>query len=212
MITVQDLSFQGKIPATRDGIFQQINDFSYSFEFGKSYLLDDGKGYSGWALSWIVGGALRQTRGEIFLDEQIYPQSQRQQQSWLIRHHDIKRFGLFSMSVKAQIEAGLRHANPYHLSLEELKDLFRLTSRITRPVAQLSAEAWSASCAIGLAHGKRVFCFPSLKHWRPGLIDEYRHLWFEDHIRHLTARNCLVLIPAPVTDHSHAVVDEIVRL
>lgn len=217
MIKIQNMSFQGIIDASlnygRSSLYQEIHNFSHSFEFGKSYLIHDSVSHAGWALSWILGGAEQPQTGDILMNGEVYTQPLRRHHSWLIRHDEIKRLGFFRMSIKDQIQRGLRRSNPDHLSLEKLKQMFRLTpQRLTRDINRISSEAWRASCAIGLAHGKRVFCFPHLGHIRPTLIDEYRHLWFEEHIHHLRNFGCLILIPATVTDNSIAIGDEIVNL
>lgn len=190
----------------------KLNGVSCEFEFGKSYLLD---GVGAWALSWIIAGALRPSSGDIYLDGERVGQPGLRKISWLVRYDEIKRFGLFHQSVRSQIRAGIR--NPNHASAlpdeREIMQRFQLTSeRYNRPLSQLSNEAWRASCAIGLAAGKKIICWPDIDYLRPRFIDEYRSLWLEDVLSYLKSFNVMIVMPAKMTPGAEGLFDKMIEI
>jgi hypothetical protein len=186
-------------------------EFSYEFSFGRSYLLDCAEAGGGWALSWIIGGLLEPTRGTIYRNQFIFSSQERRRTTWCVRHSEIKRFGLFrNWSVRSQIRYGLRtNPNPFLKTEAAIMQAFKLTlGRYGRPLRQFSHEGWRASCAIGLANGRSIFCFPYLDY----LIPEYFDLWLKDMVDLLRDSGALVLIPAQRTAISERLCDEVVQL
>jgi len=92
---------------------------------------------------------------------------------------------------------------------EEIKQHFHLTNeRYGRFLRQFSHEGWSASCAIGFAHGKRIFCFPTLE---MALVDVSRRRFI--HLaQFLKSQNALVLFPQLPYVNMDGIVDEIVHV
>lgn len=113
--------------------------------------------------------------------------------------------------MSSQIRHGLRTCHNQYLQSEaEIIERFKLTSeRYHRPMRQLSHEAWRASCAIGLAQGKKIFCFPYMDH---KMIDEYHDLWLKEMIDLLRDSGALVLIPSVATQSSKKLCDEIISV
>lgn len=187
----------------------KLNGVSCELEFGKSYLLD---GEDLWALSWIIGGALRPASGDIYLDGERVGQQNLRRISWLVRYDEIKRFGVFHQSVRSQIRAGIRNRNPFSAlpDEQEIMQSFYLTpERYNRSLSQLSNEAWRASCAIGLANQKNIICFPLM---RSGFIDEYRSLWLEDILNYLKSFNVVIVIPAKMSAGAVGLFDKVIKL
>jgi hypothetical protein len=210
MLQFEVISFQGtvdKLPGD-----ESLSEFTYTFKFGKSYLLNGLPGSGAAAISWLAGGAITPDSGTMYLNDVLIQPAQLRDISWLVRRDTVKQFGLFTRSVKSQIQRGLQKY-PSSYSVQDIKEHFKLTEdRYTRKLRQLSHEAWSASCAIGFAHAKKIFCFPHIDHYRPGLIREYRTLWLENNIQFLTDNGALVLCPAPLSEDARLLFDKIIHL
>lgn len=209
-IQVNNLEFHGPINKRFKIPDEHLVSFSYEFTYGKSYLLSGEAGQGGFALSWILGGLLDPQQGSIYQNGVPYSAQQRKEDGWCVHYSEVKRFGLLKQSVKAQVRHGLRTtANPYLKSEAEVIERFRLTpERYDRPMGHLSGEAWSASCAIGFVHGKRIFCFP----WSIYRIEEYTDLWLKKQFDLLTSTGSLVIIPFRETEPARRLCDEVVRL
>jgi ABC-type Na+ transport system ATPase subunit NatA len=212
-LTVSKVSFHGIVNrGALDLVTERLDSFSYEFSFRKSYLLACDVGEGGWALSRIIGGLLEPNDGVIKRNDVLYPAHQRRKDVWCVRHSEIKRFGLFrNRSLKSQIQHGLRTVSDQYLKSEaEIINRFYLTpERYNRLLRQFSSEGWSASCAIGIANGKKIFCFP---HLRQGFIEEYYSLWLKEMIDLLRDSGALVLIPATLTPRADKLCDEVVLL
>jgi hypothetical protein len=182
--------------------------FSYNFIFGKSYLLHS-KPYRGAeALSWIISGRVAQASGNILLNGKSYLPERRRQDSWFVHYDEIKRWGWLRQSVGTQIRFALKNnANPILETEAEIIEHFRLTpERLPRKLTQYSHEAWRASCAIGFALGRKIFCFPYLHY----LSRDFKDLWLKDMLDLLTAHGALVLVPAFYDWETIGLCDEVV--
>jgi ABC-type Na+ transport system ATPase subunit NatA len=212
-LTVSEITFHSIVNrGALDLVTERLDSFSYDFSFGKSYLLDCDIGEGGWALSRIIGGLLEPNSGVIKRNGVLYLTRQRRKDVWCVRDSEIKRFGLFrNRSLKSQIQHGLRTvSNQYLKSEAEIISRFYLTpERYNRLLRQFSNEGWRASCAVGMAHGKKIFCFP---HLRQGFIGEYYLLWLKEMIDLLRDSDALILIPARLTPHADKLCDEVVLL
>jgi hypothetical protein len=211
-LTLKNVSCRGLIP--RWLIRSVLVDFSYEFKFGRSYLLDSPVARGAWALSWIIAGLLNEDSGIIEKDGEPFDLKARRQISWVVREDEIKRFGRFHMTIKSQVQHGFsRHQTVLGKSHENvIKQFFLSPSRYIRPMRQLSNEGWSASCAIGFVNSKSIFCFPHMDYARRGFINEYRELWFEDHLNFLKSTGALILLPAHLTPESEGLCDEVISL
>src|SRR5206468_947690 len=119
---------------------------------------------------------LNPNTGTIMRDGNLYNCDDRKQEVWCVHLSEIKRFGIWkNLTVRSQILHGLRIDNHQYLRSEkEVKERFRLTpERYNRPFSHISGEAWRASCAIGVAHGKKIFCFPRMQYLRPDFYEEF---------------------------------------
>ncbi len=212
VLNVADARFEGIInPKAAHTIFEKLRDFSYTFIYGKSYLLDSGLGEGAWALSWIIGGELEQDYGSITRHGLAYEIKERKEDAWCVRQSIIKvsKFPFREPTVGEQIRYGLKVAQGQYLQTEEeIIDRFHLTpERYNRPLSQLSHEAWRASCAIGLANGKNLFCFPYID---PELIEKFYGLWLKEMLDLLKETGALVLFSARAKKATEGLCDEVV--
>ncbi len=213
-LRVQDVRFEGVInPRAAHLVSEKLRTISYVFTFGKSYLLDSGLGEGGWALSWIIGGVFNPEFGEITRNDLNYSQEERKRDAWCVRHSIIKvqRFSFREPTVGEQIQYGLRTIhNQFLTSEQEIMKRFRLTpERYIRPLRQLSHEAWRASCAIGLANGKNIFCFPYID---PEFIEDYYGIWLKEMLDLLKDSGALILFPARAKKSTEGLCDEVVSV
>ena len=205
-----DVSFSGTFHRELKGY---LTNFTHEFSFGKAYLLEGSENYKSWILSWLISGKLVPDSGSILLDGVPAKQAIIRDQSWIIRHDEIKKWGHFAQSIRSQVRAGLHSKTGNTISEEEIIKSFKLTlPRYNRKMSQLSSEGWKASSAIGYAHDKRIFCFPDMDYSRPNFFEEYRELWFEDILRFLIVNKKLVIIPSSFSRAVDGLFDEIVKL
>ncbi len=195
-------------------IHDWISQFSHDFFYGKSYLLDAELGKGAWALSWIIGGLLNPVHGEILKDGTPFNQNERLKEAWFVRKSEFIGFRAGRRSVKAYVQQGLKKARkPYLQSEQEIIERFYLTpERYGRSVRQLSHEGWRASCAIGIAQEKKIFCFPYIEYVRPYLVEEYYDSWLKPVVDLLRDSGALVLIPAIATPLTEKLCDEVVHI
>jgi hypothetical protein len=212
-LSTYDVEFIDIVSVRKYAMFLvNIKNFSYDFTFGKAYHLVSEDYNDIWGLSWLIGGKIKEQQGHFELDRVKINSVKRKQISWLIRGEEIKKFGLFRQTVKNQVRQGLKQGKS-KVSEEVLFDKFLITpERYVRPMRQLSSEAWRASCAIGVAHGRQIFCFPPLEYCRKGFIAEYGDLWFKEMVKFLKSLDCLVLLPLPPRIDSSDFCDDIVYI
>lgn len=214
-LTVKNISFRGVVvPKALELTVETLPDFSHDFSFGKSYLLAGKRGQGGWALSWIIGGLLEPDSGEILRNNMPYDLKDRRKDVWCVRYSEIKRFGIFrNMSLKAQIQHGLRNGRSQYLKSEqEIIDSFELSEgRYNRRLRQFSYEGWRASCAAGLANGKQIFCFPYI-HNDTRFYEESYASHLKETVALLKTSGALVLVPADLIEYTQTLCDEIVNM
>ena len=211
-LSIHALEYTGKLP--RYGHAKaHLKPVSYVFEFGKSYLLNGSIGEGAVALNLIIGGVLKPSRGNILLDDVTVDQTDLRQLSWYVRQDEIRRWGLFPMTVREQLIHGIRKYRGSCLNtVDQIAAQFQLTSpRMERRLTQLSHESYRASSAIAVANGYRIVCYPHAD-TRPGLIDEYYDLWLKSNITALKACDILVLFPANAHNKALTLCDEIVEI
>jgi hypothetical protein len=213
LLKLERITFEALNLFIRDS-FGSVHEFSGEFSFGKSYLLDANLNKGAWALSRIIGGALTPDRGEITKDGISYGQKVRHQEAWFVRESEYSGFRAGSKTVKTHLQHGLKNnPAPFLPSEQTFIEQFMLTpERYDRAIRQLSHEGWRASCAIGLAHGRKIFCFPSIEYVRPYLIEDYFDLWLKAIVDLLSDSGALVLIPAIATGLAANLCDEIVSI
>jgi ABC-type multidrug transport system ATPase subunit len=212
-LSVHNLSFRGYCYPKYKTAFETLTNFTYQFSFGKSYFLASEIGHGGWALSWIISGLLEPDEGLILLDSLPFTRQQRRKISWCVRRDQIKRFGLFqNMNLQEQIRHGLRTTPDTYLKSEaEIIERFHLSEgRYKRLLRQFSNEGWRASCAVGLAHGKKLFCFPYVDY--PRVIEEHYPFLLKDVIDLLRDSGALVLIPGKWRPAGEELCDEVVEI
>ncbi len=209
-----NIEYQGALPSI-DLDFENLKRFSCEFAFGKSYLLDAEMGHGAWALSWIVAGLMEPNAGTLLRNGVPYSTEKRRKESWCVRRDEIKRFGLLgNQTVRWQIRHGLRMSSrPDFRTETDYIERFLLTlERYNRGFRSLSNEAWRASCAVGLANGKRIFCFPHMSYLRPDFDEEWHQNFFKKIIDLLRDTGALVLIPTRVASTTQYLCDEVISL
>jgi len=109
------------------------------------------------------------------------------------------------MTIREQLESSLSS----RYSVDELMDLFELApSRMDRTIKFISNERWNASTAIGLANGKRIFCFPWLEDSVKIIIRERLRLCSEI----IENNKCMMIIPVQSASIVEDFVDEIIYI
>lgn len=192
-------------------VWEELYDFSYEFEFGKAYLLRGSSGDGAWALSWILGGLVACGSGKICSDDKLVTPSDLRAHSWIVRSDEIKRFGFMRQSVQTQIQQGLKkNGELLGISENQIIQEFDLTpERYDRLVTQLSHEAWRASPAIGLVHGKRIMCFPQMSPIRHTYASYIR---LKEIFEFLKSFGVMIIFPYDGTDYLEGTFDEIIDL
>jgi hypothetical protein len=189
-----------------------VNFPNFTFAFGKSYLLDGWPWHGGHTLSWIIGGAFNEFKGKLLKNNLPYTIKERKKDAWRIRNSSIPRRHFFfrEPTVQAQILYGLKTAiEPYFKTEKEFIERFHLSiERYQRPLRTFSGEGWRASAAIGLAIGRKIFCYPYV---RPDITNMYSPL-FKETFEVLTDSGALVLFPTTAVGlfHPEGLCDEIV--
>lgn len=214
VLSVVDLCFNGdrlyQTGRTRVKI-ASLTGFSYSFIFGKSFLLDSGAFGWGETLNWVISGQAIEDSGKVHRNGLYFRERERKKDVWFVRGSSIKPGWIVfrEPTIQEQVRYGLRTCkNQICTSEQEVMDVFRLTPiRYQRPIRTLSAEAWRASCAIGFVNGRRIFCFP---HMDESAVLLYYDLWLKDMIGFLKNSGSLVLIPTAVNDVTRNLCDDIV--
>ncbi|MEL6526094.1 MAG: hypothetical protein AAFQ07_10340 [Chloroflexota bacterium] len=176
-----------------------VNDFTYTFEYGKSYMLFGLPQNASWTIAWIIGGLLDADSGMISKDGKPFIIEQRRKESWFVIEDEIKQFGFLQKSVRWQVRQGINSTSEVVLDDLLIRQHFMLTpERYNRPLRQMSSEKWRASMAIGFAHGKQIFCFPHLKlvDEKYDLLEEYGDLWLHRTIKFLCNKGAIILIPS----------------
>lgn len=216
ILSIKGIEFHGAIGTKRiEDFVDELNPFSYEFSFGKSYLLDADMEHGGWALSWIIGCRLKPNRGEILLNGIPYDFEVRKKDVWCVHWSEIKRFGfLGNQTVRSQVAHGLKTlSNPFLKSEKEVIEKFGLTlERYNRPFRQISNEAWRASCAVGIANSKKIFCFPNMEFLRPDFYEKFYLEKLKELLDLVKASDALVLVPAKATKGAENLCDEIVPI
>lgn len=211
LIRLSNISFDGLVKINkRKQILTKFDNITNDFASGKAYQLTSPHDSNNWALSWLIGGVISQRHGNITINGELYQQSQRRHDSWLVRFDEKKKFGFFSQSVKSQIRQGIQRHDANALSEQDLVNHFRLTPQLTnRYLRQLSSEGWRASCAVGVAYNKRIFCFPPLQ---SEFVETYKDSWFTDMIEFLKSLNTLVLLPTSPSTNMDGICDEVLSV
>lgn len=215
-LSVKNIAFEGFMGDSGwQHVYEKLDSFSYEFTYGKSFLLDSDVGHGGWALSWIIGCLINPSIGTIMRDSSLYDFNDRKREVWCVHQSEIKRFGILgNLTVRSQIIHGLRTDNNQYLRSEkEIKERFHLTpERYNRPFSHISGELWRASCAIGVAHGRKIFCFPHMQYLRPDFNEEVYQIQFKELVDLLTEIGAMVLLPAKSSSSTKGLTDFVISI
>ncbi|MWC31233.1 hypothetical protein [Paenibacillus sp. MMS18-CY102] len=151
---------------------EQLRLFSHVFTQGKTYAIVGEQGRGGGALSYLLSGKVQTKSGNILINNKINEAHVFQPIGWYVGEDGKSSFASrLGMKKQKTIREQLENAPPGNYSTEQLITLFGLSaSRLEREINYISNERWNASTAIGLAYGKRIFCFPWLEDDMKGII------------------------------------------
>jgi energy-coupling factor transporter ATP-binding protein EcfA2 len=219
-LVIDQLEFDGMVSQSLRKVHEVLRPFSFEFLFGKIYLIDTDVGGGGWGLTSVIAGAAAQKSGEIYLNGDRLSQRERVRHVWRVARSQVRRFGIFGrQSTRWQISHGLRvrvvnEGNFSKLrSLDDYMQAFHLTlARLERPFTYRSDETWRASCAIGLANGYKIFCFPNMQFMRPDFDEEYYTSFFKQYVTVLRDEGSIILLPIRVNDANRYIGDEVVQV
>lgn len=212
-LKVIDISYFGSLKYWNKPIsVEDLKDFTASFTFGRSYLLNGQPTDGGWAISWIMAGNLKPLYGTILLNGQPTIYKHLNQLSWSVGFSKIKLRYQRETSVVEQLQYGIKRGLSIpHWKREDYIRQFRLDEpTLGKRLSRVSGDMLHTSCAVGLANGKRIFCFPYIKTWQPNLLDTYIGAGFKHIIEVLTSFGCLVIMPMLVKPRFRSLCDEIV--
>lgn len=185
-----------------------LKHFSFTFTSSHVYAIVSESGSGGWALSYLLSGKSKAYTGKIFKDGNLIRYHWLQENGWYVGEGLPQKRILRpwkELTICQQLESGVTSA----FSVSELMEAFELTpDRMDREMKYSSNERWNASCAIGIAHGKLIFCFPWLE-------DSVKNI-IRMRLRHcseiLKQNNCIVIIPVESDSIVKDFVDEIIYI
>jgi len=192
-------------------------DFSYTFKPG-AYALVGQIDHGGWAVSYALAPI---DKKDIYIhkseDEDrlmFYVDNQEVSLDYLrtLSHHlgfyTLKKSAAYNKSAKKQLAKAIKSGTSQY-TLNELKEMFGLTEeRFKRPLHMTGNEAWRITAAVGLAAGKKIFCFPWLtnNYLKPltYAIEKMAEIIRQD--------NGILLLPVENADLVKGFVDDIIDL
>ncbi|GIO86407.1 hypothetical protein J25TS5_33390 [Paenibacillus faecis] len=187
---------------------ENISHFSYEFMPGKIYAIVSQPGGGGWALSYLLSAKVSNYTGRIFINQEMAHSKDLLSYGWYIGE-GVRAKNNFGLVRKLTVREQLISCELSAFTIEKLVDLFELSpSRLDRELKYISNERWNASAAIGLAHGKQIYCFPWMDDmWKEVIKVRLRHC-----SEVLKQNNCLVIIPTPSLQIVKDFVDEVIYL
>ena len=199
-IVLENFSVGGKCDIFHHGVLNDcLQKSNYTFNAGNLYGIIGEFGNGGAALSCGITGKTDYYEGSIYIDGNEIYFDELKNISWYIGD-DLKKKRNFlkrEMTVKEQIIYGLNHYNRC-CDFEIIKQQFNLsTERIDRCIEYVSGERWKASCAIGYANGKEIFCFPLMNTNDYNLFGEQ----FKSILNVLLDSMCVVIMPTTKEDN-----------
>lgn len=155
-----------------DAHWDQLTHFNYRLSSSKVYGVVSKPGAGAWVLSYLLAGQVKQDSGYIFANNgSLLTQAQLKQSSCYVGDiiYRRNRFGIkYYPTVRQLLEEDPKMNEEAVQSVVEELELS--SSRLDRPLHQVSNERWNATVAIGLAQGKSIFCFPYLDNdWKERL-------------------------------------------
>ncbi|WP_337099313.1 hypothetical protein [Paenibacillus sp. YIM B09110] len=193
-----------------DAHWDRLTDFNYHFSSSKVYGVVSKPGNGAWALSYLLAGRVKQDSGYVFANKgSMLIQAQLKQSSCYVGDiiYRRNRFGMkYYPTVRQLLEEDPKMKEEAIRSVVEELELS--TSRMDRPLHQISNERWNATVAIGLAQGKSIFCFPYLNNdWK-----EQLSVRLETCGKVLRRNQSIMIIPSDSDSFISDVMDEMIVL
>lgn len=215
-IDVKQLSYFGAIRGRHRILsVEPLYDFNARFLFGRSYVLNSYPTDGGCAVSWLISGHHKPHQGQILFNQRKVKRAFLKQLSWRISASVITRLGR-EASLETQLRNGIdRGYSVPQWTFEEYQQQFALDPRtLSQKLTHISGNHIHCSCAVGLANGRRIFCFPYFTTWRMNMIDDYKYrvVPLEALIKLLTSLNCLVILSMLMQPRFAGLCDEVIDM
>lgn len=183
------------------------NNFTFQFLGGKSYGIICECGAGGWGLSYALSGKGDIIEGQLLINRNQVNKQFLMKYGWYVGDDFVGKgaFGRIKrFSIRQQITNGLKQSKT-DLTMEQICSMLELSdSRLDRDILSISNERWNASVAIGLAHNRKLFCFPWLN---TGWVNTlFVRLQTIAHV--LKEQGAILIIPTAKTDVISKIVDE----
>jgi hypothetical protein len=211
-IDVNSIHYSGNLRRDNGNIPPaKIIDFNASFLRGQSYLLHSEDWQNSLALSMIISGSIKPQSGSITLNSQECDELARSAEFWRVREDTVPNWKSHfkEITIIDQIRQGFRNnENPLKMGINDILSHFNMTKeRYKRPMSTLSHEAWIASCVIGVASGRSIFCFPYID---SDIIKVYSR--FRGLPNLIIKLGLTVFLPTDVNEISNNLCDHIIRI
>ncbi|MWC29494.1 hypothetical protein [Paenibacillus sp. MMS18-CY102] len=157
----------------------------------------------------MLSGRTMNYKGEIMMNDQLIKTEMLREMGWYIGEGVEERRSFFGKAKGKTITEQLQvNQNKQYIS-KQLIEIFALSpSRLDREMKYISNERWNASAAIGLASGKRIFCFP----WLDDSVNEIIRARLQLCSNVLKKNNCILIIPIQSESIVEGFADEIIYL
>ena len=156
----------------------------------------------------MLSARVRKYKGRIFINQEMAHSNDLLSYGWYVGE-GVRAKNSFGLERKLTVREQLISCESSDFTIEKLVDLFELSpSRLDRELKYISNERWNASAAIGLAHGKQIYCFPWMDDtWKEAIKVRLSHC-----SEILKENNCLVIIPTPSLQIVEDFVNEVIYL
>jgi len=205
-----------------DVYWSSIREYSYTFTPGAYALvgqIDDG----GWALSYSLAPIKKKDvyinkwgssdehgigMTRFFIDDKEVSLAYLQSISCHLGYHNKNKFASCNKSVRKQLKKAIKKGTSKY-SLAELQEMFEFSDvMMDRPIYNTGTSAWRITAAIGLAQGKKIFCFP----WKSNSYIKGMVHSLEKLAKIFIKEDCLLLIPLENDELVKHFVDDTVDL
>lgn len=186
-------------------VFEEYRAFTGVLRSGRLSCLFGHIGDGVTGLSHTIAGEVQAGSGKITIDDVEYG-AEKLARIGVVLPRDYS--GRRGKPVRKQLTEALNIPNRYAIqSVTELMELFRLDEdKLDSPLSTYGDQIWPATIAIGLARGKRIFCFPWMN---PTYIKAHLDGWLGNSIRLLKRYDAWAVLPTSNPQALAGLVDDI---